>query len=226
MIKLEISFIKPSVDLYEIHDSRFKIIRTKELKAIVYCLVARVGNPRTAVRRVPLRSCCRVRLKVLRRRASFLCFQQRAILCVELHPVLRTSLGFGKFGFGECYEGYASWADLAVVGKLSRAFVTRTRHRPTSAPITDEVDNHIYRLFIFASSNNIQQIQHWPRAHPNLGGPTTSGAEPVVRIKLGLVNEDTDLYSHDFLQIHEGLCASLAVFHSIDFGFLHHSFKG
>src|SRR5262245_26704600 len=116
-----------------------------------------------------MRSCSRVRLNALRCGACSLCFDEWAIFCVELHPMLSTSLGLGELRFGKCYEGYACWPDLAVIGKLSRPFVTRTWYRSASAPITDKINNYFHRGFIFATSDKIQQIQHWPRTHPDLG---------------------------------------------------------
>lgn len=45
MIKPQFSFIKQSVDLFEIHESGFKRIRTRERKTIVIVVVVRVGKP-------------------------------------------------------------------------------------------------------------------------------------------------------------------------------------
>jgi hypothetical protein len=72
--------------------------------------------------------------------------------------MLSTSLRLGELRFGKCYEWYARWPDLAVIGKLSRAFVTRAGYRSAPAPVTDEVNNYLHCSFIFASANKIQQI--------------------------------------------------------------------
>ena len=135
-------------------------------------------------------------------------------------------LSLGKLNLRESYKRYTSRPDFAVVGKLRRAFVTRTGYRLAPAPITDDVIDHCDGLFVVAPSDKLQQMQHRPWAHPDLGGPTSSRAEPVVGIKLSLVNEDTNLAVNNFLQVQEGLGGSMAVLHTDDIGFFDQFFKG
>src|SRR5215510_12868018 len=170
MIKPRLFFIKHRVNLVKNSQQWIQYDRARERRKIIAAVrAAWKKTPWTVVQGLLMRSCSRVRLNALRCRARSLCFDEWAIFCVELHPMLSTSLRLGELRFGKCYEWYARWPDLAVIGKLSRAFVTSTRYRSASAPVTDEVNNYFHCVFIFATSDKIQQIQHWPRTHPDLG---------------------------------------------------------
>ena len=61
-------------------------------------------------------------------------------------------------------------------------------------------------------------MQHWPRPHPDFGGPTAGSAELVIGIQLTLSHKDTDFAPDDPLKLHECACSRIAVFHPNDGG--------